>query len=1123
MVGASSSDSRIFASFCTAAVVVVVLAASTWRVARDATESARWVSHTHEVLNSLAQAKAATVQIELSTQSFRISGDTKHLAERDRVIAEREATLQQIKELTADNPRQQERWTDLRQVINERLAISRQSEWLRKTQGVEAATEFVAKAPLQETRQRTYGLLNEMHADELKLLEMRSAEQASSRRVLPATAIGVALSLVVLLSIAYVGIRRQLRETEAHRRALALSEESLSTTLHSIGDGVLACDTEGRVTRMNPVAESLTGWTFAEAKGRHVEEVFRIVNERTRAPASNPIDAVLATGKTQALMNHTALIARSGSETPIADSAAPIRDPAGKLTGVVLVFRDVTTERVAEDTVRKQNELLEGRVQERTQQLLESQEHLRSVISNVPALIAYVDNQQRYVYVNRQYRERFAADKEDITGYTVREILGEERYAIAGPLIAKVLNGEPQSYDWQPFPNVWHVINYVPKRDPDGAVAGYYVLGTDITERKKAEEHIKVLNTELEQHVHDLEHVTRALRMLSAGNRAMLRAKEEQDLLDSMCEAIVTCGSYPMAAVWYGDPVERASLRPMAQCGCANGLEGLRDLAASWLGGRGIENFAFTALRTGESVVVPETSADPACAAWSVADGHASGVACPLRVGNQVIGVLTICGAEKNGFDSSEISLLNESADDLAFGIANLRAAATQKETEAAMQRMSRFDALTGLPNEASFAERFRAALDDASRNRSPVSVLQANVERLSEINDALGFDHGNHLLKEFGSRLKAAVPESCTIARLRGDEFGILAPRTDTAEAAALAQRIEASLSKPFPIADIDLDISAKFGIATFPQHGSTPHDLFRHVDIAAHQAKKRRAKWVVFQPGGSRDQRRRLLIVSELRRAIDNGDLALYLQPKIDFATLRVCGAEGLVRWVHRERGIVSPAEFIELAEQTGLIKPLTESVIEMALRQIRGFERAGNPLPIAVNLSAQNLRDESLLVTIRDMTRSYGINPSLLEVEITENAVMDDAEYALEVLNRLREEGVQIYIDDFGTGYSSLSYLQRLPVDYIKIDQSFVRDMSLQPDSAVIVRSTIDLAHDLGCRTVAEGIESRNDWDLLARMGCDVAQGYFIARPMPASDFCNWVAGYSPLAFQGGDEQA
>ena len=1105
----SSFETKVLAAFTAAVLVVAGLAVTTWKVAQDAADAVQRVVRTHEVLDSLAHTKADTLQIEFSTQSYRISGDPARLAERDATIAARETLLSRVKQLTSDNARQQERWTRLRDVLNERLAISRRVEVLRKTQGLEATNAFVASAPLQETRERTYRLLREMDEEEQRLLENRNAEQLRTRQVVVPAGALVALLLFALLAATYVLIRRQLRETEASRRALADSEESLSTTLYSIGDAVLATDTEGRITRMNPVAQELTGWPFADARGRPIEEVFRIVNEHTREPAEVPVAKALATGEIQELANHTVLIARDGSERPISDSAAPIRDTRGRVGGVVLVFRDVTIAHQAQQTIREQSELLEQRVHERTAQLHESEDHLRSVISNVPAMIAYVDAQQRYVYVNDQYRERFAPGQADIAGQTVRDILGDERYAVAAPLIAKVLQGQPQSYDWQPFPGVWQLINYVPRRDAREGVVGYYVLGTDITERKHAEEKIRTLNTELEQHVHELEHVSRALRTLSAGNRTMLRATDEQDLLDSMCRAIVQAGGYQMASVWYRIDDEFKSLRAMAESGHPGGLDALHQMKGSWADNGYGGGAVASAIRTGQASVVQNILVDPNYAPWRpYLPGYACAVACPLRVDGEIIGGLAIYSAEPDSFESDEVTLLTESADDLAFGIATLRARAEQQKVQQAMDRLTRYDALTGLANETQFTEFLTAAIEAAKRLNQPFAVLQTNVERLSEINDALGFGHGDQLLREFGARLCVAAPASAMAARLRGDEFAILLPDSNANSVITMLQRVEDVLAQPFAVADIALDVSAKIGVALFPQHGATPHDLFRHMDMAVHQAKKKGVKHAIFDPDLNQDPSRRLTMAGELRRAIEGGDLLLYLQPKVEITTGRMCGAEGLVRWKHAERGLIPPGEFIGLAEQTGLIKPLTEWVIKTSLRLNQAWQCEGCALPIAVNLSARNLHDERLLETIRHLQTTYGVAAGLLEIEITESAVMDDAEFALRVLHSLRDEGIPLYIDDFGTGYSSLSYLQKLPVEYIKIDQSFVRDMTISKDSSLIVRSTIDLVRDLGRKTVAEGVETQEQWDQLAAAGCNIAQGYFIARPMLAEDFQNWV---------------
>ena len=484
-------EAKMLAAFAAAGLVVAGLTAATWKTSQGTADAMRGVAHTNEVLQQLARTRSGSVEIELSTRQYMASGDAGRLVERDAAISAREASLQQIKELTAGKAQLQERLTRVREVADERMAISRRLELLRQTQGREAAVAYAESAPLLESRERLFRLLGEMEVYERRLLEERTVEQERARESRVAASALSTLALIVLLVASYGLIRRQLRAIEASRDALAKSEESLSTTLNSIGDAVLSADTAGRITRMNPVAERLTGWPVAEARGRSVAEVLCIVDEQTREPVRMATMKTLADGETQARAGHDLLIARDGSEWPVADNAAPIRYGAGEVSGMVVVVRDMTAERQAQRTIREQNERLEQRVQERTAQLAEAKTRLHNVIDNVPVMIAYVDSQQRYVYANDSYLARFAPGRPRIDGLTVREVLGEVRYAIAGPRIAEVLQGQPQQYDWQPDPGVWQAVGYVPQRDAEDRVVGYYVLISDITERKRAEQALR--------------------------------------------------------------------------------------------------------------------------------------------------------------------------------------------------------------------------------------------------------------------------------------------------------------------------------------------------------------------------------------------------------------------------------------------------------------------------------------------------------------------------------------------------------------------------------------------------------------------------------------------------------
>ena len=1103
----SKSKRTILTAFVAAAIVVVSLTVSIWKIAKDATKASELVTHAHEVLDLILRANNDATKVEYASQNFRLSGEAHWLAERDSKIIDREKTLERIKILTADDANQQENWMRLRNVVNDRIAISKHSELIRKTEGYAAATAYIATAPLIETRQRMYSILSEMENREMSQLEMKNRDFVQARIQMASISSGVALLLLFSLGGTYLLFLSQLRTNVGFQRALADSEENLSTTLHSIGDAVLATDKNAHIIRMNPVAELLTGWDFVQAKGRHVDEVLYLINEPGNSPISAQIAEIMAGGEHLQALRHTALVSRNHHHYPIAGSVAAICNSCNQISGTVIVFRDETNARQAQKIILEQNETLELRVRERSMQLLESEQHLKKIINSVPALIAFVDAHQRYVYVNQQYHERFAAEKADISGKTVEEILGKNRYAIAAPMIKKVLRGRAQTYDWQPFPGIWQAINYIPKHDAEGIISGYYVLGLDITERKHAEEKINTLNNELEQQVYQLESVSRALCTISAGNKAMLYATNEQALLDSMCKAIVDVGNYAMAIVLYRIDDEFKTMMPMAETGFPGGLAGLHEMKVSWGNnpyGRGV---VATAVRTSQTSVVADLQSDPYYVLWfEKFSPCACAIACPLHVEGKTIGAIAVYASEKDAFGDKEVALLSEMADDLAFGLSTLRGREEKKKTRLAIERLTRFDTLTELPNETQFVEFIVAAIN--SGEQQAFTILQTNIERLNEINVALGFNQGDQLIKELGARLRQLAPGEAIVARLRGDEFGILLPDCGTEGAIACVQEIEKSLQSPFMISGIPIDVSVKIGVALFPLHGNTPHDLLRFTDMAAMQAKRQSADYVIFDPVQNQDQARHLNMAGELKHAIEAGDLRLYLQPKVEMSTGRVCGAEGLVRWKHATRGLIPPGEFISLAEHTGLIKPLTEWVVETALRLNQTWGKDGKALPIAVNLSSRNLRDDKLVGKILHLQEVFDAQPGLLEIEITESMVMDDAEFSLQVLRELRAIGISMYIDDFGTGYSSLSYLQKLPVDYIKIDQSFVSMMTESKESSRIVQSTIDLAHDLGRKVVAEGVETQQQWDQLALYGCDFVQGYFIARPMPADEFQNWV---------------
>jgi diguanylate cyclase len=418
-------------------------------------------------------------------------------------------------------------------------------------------------------------------------------------------------------------------------------------------------------------------------------------------------------------------------------------------------------------------------------------------------------------------------------------------------------------------------------------------------------------------------------------------------------------------------------------------------------------------------------------------------------------------------------------------------------------------DALTGLPNRILLHDRTGQAIRQADRELVPAALLLLDLDRFKEVNDTLGHHYGDQLLIQVGERLRAALRQVDTVARLGGDEFAVLLPRIETAEGAVtVANKLQAALEEPFVLEGLALEVEASIGLALYPEHGNDPDELLQRADIAMYAAKQAHAGFVLFDPKLDQHSPRRLALLGELRRAIEHQQLVLHYQPKVDAHTRRVLGVEALVRWQHPTHGLIPPDEFIPLAERTGLITPLTHHVLDAALRQCRAWQQAGHELTVAVNISTRRLLDLALPDEVAGLIAACQVPARLLVLEITESTIMTDPTRALEVLGRLNEMGVQLAIDDFGIGYSSMAYLKSLPVHELKVDRSFVAQMTSNTSDAVIVRSTVDLGRNLGLRVVAEGVEDQTTWHELDALGCDAIQGYHVSRPVPADDLTSWL---------------
>jgi diguanylate cyclase (GGDEF)-like protein len=432
-------------------------------------------------------------------------------------------------------------------------------------------------------------------------------------------------------------------------------------------------------------------------------------------------------------------------------------------------------------------------------------------------------------------------------------------------------------------------------------------------------------------------------------------------------------------------------------------------------------------------------------------------------------------------------------------------------ERHVELERRTLHDALTGLPNRVLMMDRLRQEILKGKRNGPSFCLLIMDLDRFKEVNDGLGHQTGDRVLCEVGGRLNQLLRETDTVARLGGDEFSVLLPDSGVRQAQEIAQVIANSLQQPFEFDDKHLLLGVSIGIAVFPDHGKEADSLIRCADVAMYVAKENGLSHSVYNVQQDHNSVGRLAMISGLRQAIDRDELDLYYQPKVDMGSGRVVGLEALLRWP--EWSSVPTKYLIQAAEQTGLIRPLTQWVLHSVLRQYARWQDRGWSLAVSVNISNWTLQQGELREQIESLLSECRVPAAALELEIKENAVMRNPDRALAAVEELHCLGVKITLDDYGTGFSSLAYLKQMPVDKLKIDSSFVMDMFEDEDSAVIVRSTIDLAHNLGLEVVAEGVSTQEVWDLLAVFNCDIAQGYLVAQPMPADDIEAWLGAHYP----------
>ncbi|HET7491531.1 MAG TPA: EAL domain-containing protein [Bradyrhizobium sp.] len=603
---------------------------------------------------------------------------------------------------------------------------------------------------------------------------------------------------------------------------------------------------------------------------------------------------------------------------------------------------------------------------------------------------------------------------------------------------------------------------------------------------------------------------------LSATNEAILRAKTADELYQLVCDAAVHVGRSVAATVLLAEP-DSPWLQPVVGTGQIVDMGLVRQSRFSIDPknpyGKGVCGKAF---RTQKASVNEDIINSEQGRPWresSYKGGVVASCAVPLVKGGQSIGVILFFITKSWAADKEIIALLSRMGETVSAALENLDRALEKVQADGRIQYLATHDDLTGLPNRVTFHQLFEQSIRSAHRSGHKSALLFIDLDRFKVINDSLGHEAGDALLVEVAGRLKHCVRESDLVARFGGDEFVIVVDGISCQEqAAVIAQKVLTALLPPIVLAGHECRTTGSIGIAVYPENGNDVQTLTKNADMAMYRAKEDGKNNFRFFSAEVKSQSiERLKLEADLRHALELDQLTLHYQPKIEVATGRISGAEALLRWTHPTLGNVSPTEFIPLAEETGLIIPIGRWVLRRACAQNTFWHSKGiPPISIAVNLSPRQFLDADLLDDIDGVLASTGMPAHLLQLEITESMVMQNVERAIGLLDKIRSRGVRLAIDDFGTGYSSMSLMKKFPIDTIKIDRSFVRDLAKSPEDRAIAKAIISMSKALGLTVIAEGVETTEQDGFLRRHGCDEVQGYLFSKPLPADEF--------PILFRG-----
>jgi diguanylate cyclase (GGDEF)-like protein/PAS domain S-box-containing protein len=862
-------------------------------------------------------------------------------------------------------------------------------------------------------------------------------------------------------------LHSQLEDQKRIEQALQEATDRVEAMIAASPLAIIEFDVDLIVERWNPAAEVMFGWTKFEVLGRKTPLVPPHLMSEAEAHRVRILN-----GKSFASVE-TVRQRKDGTIVDVSVSAAATYDSAGKVAGMVAMFADVSGRKNDREALRR------------------SSARLEALVAASPLAIMVQDGEG----VIRRWNQ--AAER--IFGWTEQEAVGKQMLAVPDDKKAEGAGFRERILRGEHFADVEAIrrhkdgrdipvsLSAAPLRNAHGEARGLVMFAADISERKGAERRqniqnaVTILLAEADTVGQVIPRVIQTLceglgwaagaRRIVARNDGLMRHTEDWGL------------PAPEIQVFLGQSATRVDTTS----------ENAGLLRRVWAGG--------------QPVWLPDVAQEPSFVrgAAAMAAGLHCAFAFPIMVSGEFYGVIELFAREVRQRDEDVVKIATQISSQIGQFIA-------RKEAESHLTFFANHDTLTRLPNRVMFNERLTQAIARAQRLASMAAVLFIDLDRFKIINDTLGHDAGDELLKQLAARLRECLREGDTIGRQGGDEFVVLVEGvSDPAQVAGVGQKILDTVARPYLIRGHEFHVTASIGISIYPEDGHDQQTLLKNADIAMYRAKeqgKNNHKFYSAQINSHSYER--LALETSLRRAVERDEFLLHYQPKVDMRSGRITGVEALIRWQHPELGMVPPGEFIPIAEETGLIGPIGEWVLRTACTEARGWVASGlSPITIAVNLSARQFSSDELAIAILRVLRDTGLDPRLLELELTESTVMHNAERATEILQQLKRLGVRVAIDDFGTGYSSLSYLKRFPISSVKIDRSFVLDLPDDKDDAAITQAVIAMAHSLRLRVVAEGVETPEQFRFLEEHHCDEMQGNYFSKPVDALSIARLLA--------------